>query len=63
MDYTSRSYTAAEIPGAVVDKLRAYAQRLRLRFLAADMIVTPAGDHVFLEANPNGQWAWIEDAT
>jgi ATP-grasp ribosomal peptide maturase len=62
-DYTSLSYTAAELPGAVLDKLRAYAQRLRLRFLAADMIVTPAGDHVFLEANPNGQWAWIEDAT
>lgn len=62
-DYTSLRYTAAELAGTVLDKLRAYAQRMRLRFLAADLIVTPAGDHVFLEANPNGQWAWIEDAT
>lgn len=38
-------------------------QLMCLRFAAIDMIVTPEGDHVFLEANPNGQWAWIEDET
>ena len=25
-----------------------------------DMIVTPLGEHVFLELNPNGQWLWME---
>jgi ATP-grasp ribosomal peptide maturase len=62
-DYPSLTYTPVELPPPVLGKLRAYAQRMRLRFLAADIIVTPAGDYVFLEANPNGQWAWIEDAT
>jgi hypothetical protein len=36
---------------------------LRLRFAAVDLIVDPHGQVWFLEANPNGQWAWIEDAT
>ncbi len=31
-----------------------------LRYGAFDMIVTPEGEHVFLELNPNGQWLWIE---
>jgi ATP-grasp ribosomal peptide maturase len=62
-DYASLTYTADELPAGLLGKLRAYAHRMRLRFLAADIIVTPAGDHVFLEANPNGQWVWIEDAT
>lgn len=27
------------------------------------MILTPDGRYVFLEINPNGQWAWIEETT
>lgn len=27
------------------------------------MIVTPKGDYVFLEINPDGQWLWIERLT
>lgn len=34
-----------------------------LNFGAIDMILTPDGRYVFLEINPNGQWAWIEDLT
>ena len=34
-----------------------------LRMSNIDMILTPDGEYVFLEANPNGQWAWIEDCT
>jgi len=36
---------------------------LSLCFGAIDMILTPKGEYVFLEINPNGQWAWIEDLT
>jgi hypothetical protein len=25
--------------------------------------VTPEGEWVFLEVNPNGQWAWLQDET
>ncbi|TSD02816.1 MAG: hypothetical protein Athens071416_455 [Parcubacteria group bacterium Athens0714_16] len=35
-------------------------KQLNLIFGTIDMIVTPTGEHVFLEVNPNGQWLWIE---
>ena len=38
-------------------------RRLDLAFGAIDLIVTPDGEVVFLEINPNGQWAWIEELT
>jgi len=31
-----------------------------LNFASLDMIVTPEGEYVFLELNPNGQWLWLE---
>jgi D-alanine-D-alanine ligase-like ATP-grasp enzyme len=31
-----------------------------LRYGCIDMIVTPAGEHVFLEVNPNGQWYFVQ---
>lgn len=34
-----------------------------LLFSTFDFIVTPEGDHVFLEHNPNGQFAWLEEMT
>lgn len=34
-----------------------------LKFGAIDMILTPTGEYVFLELNPNGQWAWIDELT
>lgn len=37
--------------------------RLGLRFAAMDFAVDPDGGWWFLEANPNGRWAWIERET
>ena len=31
-----------------------------LNFGCFDFIVTPSGEYVFLECNPNGQWLWVE---
>lgn len=36
---------------------------LRLCFGAIDMILTPNGEYVFLEINPNGLWTWVESKT
>jgi hypothetical protein len=36
---------------------------LKLAFGALDFILTPDGHYVFLEINPNGQWAWLEEIT
>jgi hypothetical protein len=33
---------------------------LGLAFGAIDLVLTPEGEYVFLEINPNGQWAWIQ---
>ncbi|WP_018801318.1 ATP-grasp ribosomal peptide maturase [Salinispora arenicola] len=62
-DYRNLRYTADRLPNDVADKVRHYLRLLRLRFAALDFVVTPDSEYVFLEANPNGQWAWIEDET
>ena len=33
---------------------------LGLAFGAVDLICTPAGEHVFLEVNPSGEWGMLE---
>ena len=38
-------------------------QKLDLRFGAIDFVENNEGEYVFLEINPNGQWAWIETLT
>ncbi|WP_431726938.1 ATP-grasp ribosomal peptide maturase [Verrucosispora sp. TAA-831] len=62
-DYHNLRYSADTLPEAVADKVRRFLTLRRLRFAALDFVVTPDGEHVFLEANPNGQWAWIEHET
>ena len=37
--------------------------RLNLRYGAIDFICDQQGELWFLEINPNGQWAWIENLT
>jgi ATP-grasp ribosomal peptide maturase len=63
-DYDALTYTPlAEIPTAVRTGVRALIARLRLRFGTFDFVVSPDDRWWFLEVNPNGQWAWIQDAT
>lgn len=51
------------LPEDIADKCREYLRCLGLNFGCFDFIVTPSGEFVFLECNPNGQWLWVEDAT
>lgn len=63
-DYEALHYTALpELPTPVRDGVRALMNTLRLRFGTLDFVVDPNDRWWFLEINPNGQWAWIEDAT
>lgn len=41
----------------------ALTRKLNLQFGAIDFVETPTGEFIFLEINPNGQWAWIEEQT
>jgi ATP-grasp ribosomal peptide maturase len=62
-DYSALRYGVVEPPEIVRRDVLALMEELELRFGALDFLVTPSGDWVFLEINPNGQWAWIEDQT
>jgi ATP-grasp ribosomal peptide maturase len=57
-------YGIHELPPEIHHKCLELVRKLGLSFAAIDMIVTPDDNrYVFLEANPNGQWQWIERAT
>jgi len=56
-------YERYTLPKAVSAACHRLVKGLSLHFAAIDFIVTPEGDHVFLELNPSGQWGWIEGAT
>jgi len=49
------------LPPNVSDLCLRLVAKLGLSFGALDFALTPDGEYVFLEINPNGQWAWIED--
>ncbi|HEV2089025.1 MAG TPA: ATP-grasp ribosomal peptide maturase [Cryptosporangiaceae bacterium] len=62
-DYPSLVYAVDEVPAEVRLAVLRLLAELGLRFAAMDFVVTPAGRWVFLDLNPNGQWAWIEHET
>ena len=49
-----------ELPSEVEASLHRVMDSFELNFASLDMIVTPDGEFVFLELNPNGQWLWLE---
>jgi glutathione synthase/RimK-type ligase-like ATP-grasp enzyme len=51
------------LPDDEREKCFQLVKRLGLEFGAIDYVLDQSGRHVFLEINPNGQWAWIESAT
>ena len=56
-------YEPYDLPDNISEKCIKFLERMRLNFGAFDFIVTPSGEYVFLECNPNGQWLWIEMET
>ncbi|HNP66286.1 MAG TPA: hypothetical protein PKH16_00140 [Aequorivita sp.] len=53
----------AQLPKKISDKCITLLRELNIKFGAIDLIKTPDDNYVFLEVNPNGQWAWIEMQT
>ncbi len=51
------------LPGLVERQCVELVRRLGLRYGAIDLINDRSGKLWFLEINPNGQWAWIENLT
>lgn len=51
------------LPQSIQNQCHELLHRLDLQFGAIDFVETPDGEYIFLEINPNGQWAWIETQT
>lgn len=54
------THTSISLPGHIEDKCLSLLKALHLNFGAIDLILDSKNDFIFLEINPNGQWAWIE---
>ena len=59
-DFKNVRHKPYDLPQAISTGVLNFMRSANLQFAAIDMIVTPNGDYVFLEANPQGQWGWIE---
>ena len=46
------------LPKAVESKILKFMDAFGLSYGAIDLVVTPKGEFVFLEINPNGQFGW-----
>ena len=62
-DLANTPHKSYQLPTAVEERCIRLVKELDLSFGCIDMIVTPSGEYVFLEINPNGQWLWIEHLT
>ncbi|MDQ8707272.1 ATP-grasp ribosomal peptide maturase [Streptomyces sp. LHD-70] len=51
------------VPGPVRDAARSFLHAFGLRFGAFDFALDADGRWWFLECNPNGQWAFVDEAT
>ena len=49
-----------ELPAEIEALTVELVASLGLKFGALDLLWTPDDEYVFLEINPNGQWAWLE---
>lgn len=54
-------YTPCGLPGDVRSRLFRLLRALNVGFCSADLIVTPEGEHVFVDLNATGAWWWIDD--
>ncbi|MNE53265.1 Ribosomal protein S6--L-glutamate ligase [compost metagenome] len=56
-------FTKVELPFEIEYLCIEIVKKLNLLFGAIDLIKDKNGNYIFLEINPNGQWAWIETQT
>lgn len=56
------TYRQIELPRRLVGRILRLVRSYGLRFAALDFLRHSDGEFVFLELNPNGQWAWLDQA-
>jgi hypothetical protein len=50
-----------DLPKHAAEGIRRFLHSIGLVCASLDFVVTPNGGHIFLEANPQGQFLWMED--
>ena len=53
-------FYAYNLPEDIKSKCIKLVNHLGISFGAIDIIKSKSGEYIFLEINPNGQWAWLE---
>lgn len=56
-------YIPTTLPDPVAQRCRAMTQQMGLQWCNFDLIETPNGEYVFLDANPTDNWVWFENST
>ncbi|MFE3552353.1 ATP-grasp ribosomal peptide maturase [Streptomyces kronopolitis] len=62
-DYSALSYAVTDLPARLSAALLSFLDHFGLVSGSFDLAVDRAGDHWWLELNPNGQWGWLEGPT
>lgn len=62
-DYSQVTYARAEISDQMARQMRRYLRHFGLEFGCFDFAIDKNDQTLFLECNPNGQWAWLEAET
>lgn len=56
-----KKWTSYSLPAPTEQALLALVRSFGLHYAAADFIVTPEGELVFLEINAGGEWFWLDE--
>ncbi len=62
-DHGHTPHAPHKLPPDVASMCRQLVHNMQLLFGTIDLVLTPEGDYVFLEINPNGQYLWLENLT
>ena len=60
-DFENVKYKLVEMPKDLGEKILLLTREYGLHYATIDLILTPKGDYIFLEVNPNGQYLWTEE--
>lgn len=62
-DYGQLRYSVIPAPAGIIVALKKFLETFGLVFGCFDFAIDRDGEWIWLECNPNGQWAWMEEPT
>lgn len=61
--YADLRYAVHQLPPQLEQTLLSLVRLFGLQYSAMDLLLTPAGEYIWLELNPNGQFLWVAEPT